>query len=84
MRLEEPRCQASCVGNAGVVKLLLARGADPTRPTGNESPLECARNLKDYDRLYPQRLMNVDPPFIKDFDTVIALLEQALAKRQRK
>jgi len=28
--------------------------------------------------------MNVDPPFIKDFDTVIALLEQALAKRQRK
>ena len=76
--------EASCVGNAGVVKLLLARGADPTRPTGNESPLECARNLKDYDRLYPQRLMNVDPPFIKDFDTVIALLEQALAKRQRK
>ncbi len=76
--------QAACVGNAGVVKLLLARGADPTRHTASESPLACARNSKDYELLYPQRLIDAASPFIKDFETVIALLEQALAKHQGK
>jgi hypothetical protein len=75
---------AACVGNAGVVKLLLARGADPTRHSATESPLECARQMKGYEQTYPQRLLATDPPFIKDFDAVIALLEQALAKRERK
>jgi uncharacterized protein DUF6438/ankyrin repeat protein len=79
-----PLLQASCLGNARVVKILLARGADPTRYTDSRSPLGCARDGKDYERLYPQRLIDIHPPFIKDFDTVIALLEQALAKRQRK
>jgi hypothetical protein len=76
--------QASCLGNARVVKILLARGADPTRHTDRASPLGCARDGKDYERLYPQRLIEIDSPFIKDFDAVIALLEQALAIRQRK
>jgi hypothetical protein len=79
-----PLGQAACGGNAGVVKLLLARGADPTRHPAGESALECARQSQGYEGLYPQRLIDTDPPFIKDFDTVIALLEQALAKRQRK
>jgi hypothetical protein len=46
--------------------------------------LDCARDLKGYERLYPQRLIDTDPPFFKDFDAVIAFLEQALAKLQRK
>lgn len=76
--------QAACLGNAGVVKLLLSRGADATRHPAGESALECARQGQGYERLYPQRLIDSDPLFIKDFDAVIVLLEQALAKRQRK
>src|SRR5262249_35843055 len=75
--------QAACAGNAGVVKLLLNHGANPTRHPAGESALECARQMKGYERQYPQRLLDSAPAFVKDFDTVIKLLEQALAKRQR-
>jgi Domain of unknown function (DUF6438)/Ankyrin repeat len=77
-----PLLQAACVGNAQVVKLLLDRGADPNRRPSGQSALECARSMKDYARLYPG--LNSHPPFVADFDRVIALLEQALAKHQRK
>lgn len=75
---------AACAGNAGVVKLLLARGADPTRQPDGQSALECARSGKDVERLYPHRVFGANPYFTKDFDTVIAVLEQTLAKRARK
>ena len=77
-----PLLQAACAGNARVVKLLLERGADPTRHPSGESALECARSGKDYARAYAG--LNSHPPFVADFDAVITLLEQALARRQRK
>jgi len=76
-----PLLQAACAGNAQVVKLLLARGADPTRHPPGESALECARSMKDYARLY--RHLNSTRAFVADFDAVIVLLEQALATRRR-
>lgn len=79
-----PVWQAACVGNAGVVKLLLRRGADPTRHPAGSSAVECARESQPYERLYPQRLIDSEPPYIKDFDAVLDLLEQAVVKRQRK
>ena len=82
--LTTPLYEAACVGNAGVVKLLLARGADPTRHPDGESALECARSGRDYERRFPQKLLNPNPPFVKEFDSVIALLERALATRRRK
>jgi len=78
-----PLYKAACAGNAGVVKLLLARGADPTRHPDGESALECARSGRDYERLYPQKLLNSNPPFVKEFDSVIALLERAIVTRRR-
>lgn len=78
-----PVWQAACEGNAGVVKLLLNAGADPTRRANGVSALECARQGQATERA--SRPFPIDaPPYVKDFDTAIALLEQALAKRQRK
>jgi Domain of unknown function (DUF6438)/Ankyrin repeats (3 copies) len=77
-----PLLQAACGGNAQTVKLLLDRGADPTRRPSGQSALECARQVKSYGaRAFP---VLDSPPFVADFDRVIALLEQALANRQRK
>jgi len=73
--------QAACGGNAGVVKLLLDAGADPTRRPGGTSALDCARKSKDDARLVRPLDLNRKPPFVPDFDRVISLLEQALAKR---
>jgi hypothetical protein len=72
---------AACVGNAEVVKLLLGRGADPTRRASGQSALECARDMKGYAQTYPG--LDTRRPFVADFDRVITLLEQAPAKRQR-
>src|SRR5262245_33660488 len=77
-----PLWHAACVGNAEVVKLLLGRGADPARHPPGESALECARSRKDYARVYPN--LNAHLPYVVDFDRVIVLLEQALARRQHK
>ena len=73
--------QAACGGNAGVVKLLLDAGADPTRRPGGTSALDCARKSKEGERLVRPLDLNRKPPFVPDFDRVISLLEQALAKR---
>lgn len=78
-----PLWQAACAGNAGVVKLLLSVGADPTRRAVGVSPLECARQGQASERA--SRPFPIGTPlFVKDFDTAIALLEQALARRQHK
>lgn len=78
-----PLWQAACAGNAGVVKLLLNAGADPTRRAVGLSPLECAREGQERERA-SRPLPISTPPYVKDFDGVIALLEQALARHQRK
>jgi hypothetical protein len=75
--------QAACGGNSGVVKLLLDAGADSTRRPGGTSALECARKSKEDERLLSPLDINRKPPFVPDFDRVISLLEQALAKRAR-
>jgi Domain of unknown function (DUF6438)/Ankyrin repeat len=80
---ETPLWQAACAGNAGVVKLLLNAGANPTRRAVGISPLECAREGQERERA--SRPLPIGKPlYVKDFDTVIGLLEQALARGQRK
>ena len=76
-----PLYQASCVGNAAVVRLLLAAGADPSRVRADQPMVQCARQGKEYARTRSQRPVEFKPPFEENFDGVIALLEQALAKR---
>lgn len=77
-----PVWQAACGGNAGVVKSLLNAGADPTRRANGISALECARQGQASERA--SRPLPIDTPlYVKDFDAVITLLEQALARRQR-
>jgi hypothetical protein len=65
------------------VKLLLAAGADPTRGPDDASALDCARQGKEFARA-DWRPADYKPPFAKDFDGVIALPDQALARRQRR
>lgn len=70
--------QAACMGYVGHVKLLLNAGANPTlRPDGT-SALDCARKGRENTRL---QIPSVRDKY-EDFDGVIALLEQALAKRK--
>jgi ankyrin repeat protein len=72
--------QASCLGNAGAVKLLLDAGADPRRQSANVSAFDCARHGKENARVKKDVLLDQDLYFIPDFDRVIALLSEALAK----
>jgi hypothetical protein len=74
---------AACGGNVGVVKLLLDAGADPARRTGGVSALECARQSSESARLRAPSVLDGKPPFVRDFDGVITLLAQALAKRRQ-
>jgi Domain of unknown function (DUF6438)/Ankyrin repeat len=73
-----PLWDAACRGNVGVVKLLLAARANPNPQSPGESPLECAQREKRNTR-HPEIFK---PPFVKDFDAVIAALEQAIAARK--
>jgi hypothetical protein len=75
--------QAACGGNAGVVTLLLDAGADPGRRVGDTSAVECARRGKEGARSIRPLPIDPKPPFAQDFDGVIALLEQALARRRQ-
>ncbi len=75
---------AACNGNAGVVRLLLNAGADPnSRPSG-VSALQCAREAAEHARSQRPVSFGGKPPFVRDFDGVIAALEQALAKRKQR
>jgi hypothetical protein len=79
---------AACLGNAGVVALLVRAGADPTlRPLrpGAMSPLQCARQGKEAARSrQPWVVPEGKAPYIEDFARAIAVLEQALATRSRR
>lgn len=77
-----PLSQAAYGGNAGVVKLLLDAGANPTLGPGGTSALDCAKQGKENARRQRPSLFDHTPPFVPDFDRVIALLEQALARRK--
>jgi hypothetical protein len=76
--------QAACLGNVGVVKLLLDAGASPTLRSGGMSALDCAKEGKQNAGFFKRLSVILDPkpPFAADFDGVIALLEQALATRK--
>jgi hypothetical protein len=75
---------AACNGNAGVVRLLLNAGADPNpRPSG-VSALQCVRQAAESARSRKPVSFGGKPPFVQDFDGVIAALEQALAKRKQR
>ena len=79
-----PLSKAACIGNAGVVKLLLQAGADPDRHFAGIAPLECARMGREQSRARQELPIEGSRPFVADFDGVITQLEQALAKRPRK
>jgi hypothetical protein len=56
----------------------------PIQTAATMAAVECAREGQRSERLYPQPLIDPHPPYVKDFDTVIALLQDALTKRQPK
>ena len=74
--------QAACAGNVDVVKLLLNAGGNPTLRPGSTSAVDCARQGRENTRLRRPSVLDRKPLFHEDFDGVIALLEQALAKRK--
>jgi len=76
-----PLFHAACGGNAAVVKLLLDAGADPAAGSPDMSPLECAKRGRESARTRPLVDVEYRRPFEQDFDRVIALVEQALARR---
>jgi len=71
-------------GNIGVVRLLLAAGADPRvrgrNLTALEAALEAQRSAVGRSAAFRALLQ---PRFVEDFDGVIAALKEALAKRPR-
>ena len=73
---------AACAGNAGVVSVLLAAGANPAASSAGQSAVECAREPRECERT-ERRPPPLDgkEPYVRDFDRVIAVLERALAKR---
>ncbi len=74
--------QAACGGNVGVVRLLLDAGANPTLHPGSTSAVECAQSGREYARLRTASVIPGVPPYVEDFDGVIALLKQAIAHRR--
>ena len=71
-------------GNVGVVRLLLAAGADPRVRGRGPTALEAARDGKRsaVGRSAAFRAL-LRPRFVEDFDGVIAALTEALAKKPR-
>ncbi len=76
-----PLWQAACNGNAGVVSLLLAGGASPAVVASGISALDCARGAGRSERTRRPSPLERKGPYVKDFDRVIRLLEQALAQQ---
>ena len=75
---------AACSGNVAVVKVLLAAGADPAARAVGISASECAwRGQRDAQARGPFPF-DGKPLFVKDFDGVLAVLEQALAQQPRR
>ena len=69
-------------GNVGAVRLLLAAGANPFHRVRDTSALEAARKGKEVEQSLARFPSIGAPPFVKDFDAVIALLEAATAKKR--
>ena len=78
-----PLWYAACGGNAGVVDVLLAAGANPAAAASGKSAIDCAKEARDMDRSPRPSGLDGKPPFVKDFTRTIALLEQAIRKRPR-
>jgi hypothetical protein len=74
-----PLFQASCVGNAGAVKLLLAAGANPAADADGVSARECARQARQIASYLRPSPFDEYRAFVPDFDAVIALLASAVA-----
>jgi hypothetical protein len=71
-------------GNIGVVRLLLAAGADPRVRGRGPTALEAAQHGKEGAAKPPGGFSDRRrPPFVQDFDAVIAVLKQALAAKPR-
>lgn len=77
---------AACGGNAGVVDVLLAAGADPSVVASNSlSAIECARRSRENARASRTAFaFDTPPPFVPDYDRTIALLAQAIAQRKKR
>jgi hypothetical protein len=73
-----PLGEGACWGNAGVVEALLNAGANPGTAAGGMSALECARRGKT-----ERGADRGDQAVQRDFDRVISLLTQALAKPRK-
>ena len=72
---------AASLGNIGVVRLLLAAGANPLHRARDSSALEAARKGRESER--QRRFPSLEPGrFVQDFDAVIAALEEALARKR--
>ena len=84
-----PLWEASAAGNAEVVRLLLAAGADPSVQAAAASrsltAVEVAKAEKEMwahiRQTTPQVLSVIGRPFDQDFDAVVSLLEQAISER---
>ena len=49
-----------------------------------KSALECAKDLKEVHAISKPSVLDGKPLFVRDFDRIIILLEDALANRRRK
>src|SRR5262245_26955878 len=68
-----PLMQAAGCGNAGVVRLLLAAGAHAAYRVEAGTALDAARRGKEFEeRRKPLSAGVMNPPFVKDFEGVIA------------
>ena len=70
---------AASLGNIGVVKLLLAAGANPFYRAGDSSALEAARKGTESEQ--PRRFPRLEPGrVVQDCAAVIAALEEAVTR----
>jgi hypothetical protein len=76
--------RAACAGHADLVAVLLAAGADPAVGISGQSALECTREARAAAGRLTSSFPDDKPPYLRDFDRTIGLLEQALARRPRK
>jgi hypothetical protein len=76
--------RAARSGNTGVVRLLLSAGANPAYRAPWGTALDLARQAQESERRWNSLPPEFETrPFGRDFDGVIAALEQALAARRR-
>jgi ankyrin repeat protein len=73
--------QAACVGNAGVVSLLLKSGANPHVSVAGLTAAECARGRRKRAEglsLTPRPASVYKPAFVEDLDRTIALFDEVV------